>query len=85
MQRGGESTQRRGEAGGEASLHSPKVSAAEFAMYMKGIDFPADKNKILQTAKSNGAPENVISYMNRLPSRQYTRVTEIEQEFSKLK
>jgi len=74
-----------GQRGGEASLHSEKVSASEFAMYMKGVNFPASKQQIIQMAKSNGAPENVISFMNRIPEKQYTRVTEVEEEFSKLK
>ncbi len=74
-----------GPKGGEASLHSQKVSAAQFAQYMKGIGFPADKNQIVQTAKSNGAPENVMEFFNRLPSRQYHRANEVEQEFGKLK
>ena len=74
-----------GHMGGEASLHSEKVSAAEFAMYLKGIEFPADKKKVVSTAKSNGAPENVMQYLNHLPDKEYRRVTEIEEEFSRLK
>jgi len=74
-----------GPKGGEASLHSPNVSASEFAMYMKGIDFPANKQKLIDTAKSNGAPENVMKFMNKLPEREYHRANEVEEEFGKLK
>ncbi len=76
---------RGGEKGGQAALHSEKVSAAQFAQYMKGIDFPADKKKIVNQAKSNGAPENVMEFFNRLPDRSYERANEITEEFSKLK
>ncbi|MBI2868690.1 MAG: DUF2795 domain-containing protein [Chloroflexi bacterium] len=62
-----------------------KVSAAQMAMYLKGIDFPADKHKIIETARSNGAPEDVMMFFNRLPERQYSYPTEVEQEFGKLK
>ncbi len=76
---------RGGVKGGEAALHSTKVSAAQFAQYMKGIDFPADRKKIISVAKANGAPENVMAYMNRLPEREYNYPTDVEQEFGKLK
>jgi hypothetical protein len=74
-----------GHKGGEAALHSEKVSAAELAMYLKGIDFPADKKKIVSAAKSNGAPENVMQYLNNLPEKSYQYPTDIEQEFGKMK
>ena len=76
---------RRGESGGQSSLHSEKVSAAQFAQYMKGITFPARKKDIVNQAKSNGAPQNVMQYFNDLPDREYERANEIESEFGKLK
>lgn len=74
-----------GPKGGEASLHSPKVSASELALYLKGIDFPAGKMKIIETARSNGAPDNVMQFINRLPEREYHRANEVEHEFGKMK
>ena len=63
----------------------PHVSAAMLAQYMKGIDFPTDKETVISTAKSNGAPEEVMEYLNRLPERQYDYPTDVEQEFGKMK
>jgi len=80
-----ESFSSRGQKGGEAALHSQKVSAAQLQVYLKGINYPADRNKVVQTAKNNGAPENVMSFINRLPERQYTRPTDVEEEFGKMK
>ncbi len=79
------SMEERGEKGGEASLRSEKVSVAQLQMYLKGIDYPANKQKLIQTAKSNNAPENVMSFLNRLPEREYRAPTEVEQEFGKMK
>ena len=79
------STSTRGQKGGEASLHSEKVSAAQLQMYLKGIDYPASKHEIVQTARNNSAPENVMSFLNKLPERQYRAPTEVEEEFSKMK
>ena len=73
------------EKGGQASLHSENVSAAELQMYLRGVDYPASKKDLIDSAKSNNAPENVMSFMNDLPERTYNRPTEVEQEFSKIK
>ncbi len=79
------SMQGRGTSGGESSKWSQNVSASQLTMYLKNIDFPADKQQIIEAAKSNGAPEQVMQMLNRLPDKQYTRSNEIEQEFSKMK
>lgn len=78
-------TIRGGQKGGEASLRSAKVSPAQLAVYLKGIDFPAKKDEIVEHAKANGAPENVMSFLNRLPDRDYRLPTDVEEEFSKMK
>lgn len=76
---------RGGQKGGEAALHSQKVSAAQIQVYLKGMDYPVNKKQIVEHAKSRGAPENVMSYLNRLPERQYERPTDVEVEFGKMK
>ncbi|MDD5039144.1 MAG: DUF2795 domain-containing protein [Dehalococcoidales bacterium] len=73
------------EMGGQASMKSEKVSAAQIQVYLKGIHYPANKQQVVNQAKSNNAPENVMSFLRRLPDRQYSRPTEIEQEFGKMK
>ncbi len=75
----------KGQTGGESYFRSPNVSASDLTMYLKGVDFPADKQKIIDSAKSHGAPENVIQFLNRLPDKEYVRVTELESEFNKMK
>jgi len=55
------------------------------AQYLKGISFPANKQEVVATAQSNGAPENVMSFMNNITDKTYSRPTEVEQEFSKVK
>lgn len=74
-----------GPKGGEASLHSQKVSASQIQLYLKGMDYPSGKKGIVDKAKSNGAPDNVLSFLNRLPEKQYTRPNEVETEFGKMK
>ncbi|MBI2934617.1 MAG: DUF2795 domain-containing protein [Chloroflexi bacterium] len=69
---------------GRASLVSERVSAAQLQQYLKGMSYPADKKAIIARARSNNAPENVMSVLNQLPERSYSRPTEIEQEFGKM-
>ncbi len=76
---------RGGERGGRASLQSQKVSAAQIQVYLKGIDYPVNKEQLVQHSKSHGAPDNVMSFMNRLPERQYNVPTDVEREFGKMK
>ncbi len=76
---------RDGQKGGEAFMHSQKASAAQLEHYLKGIDFPTDRNTIISTARSNGAPESVMQYLNKLPEQEYDYPTDVEQEFGKMK
>lgn len=68
-----------------SSIFSEKVSASKLQLYLKGIDYPAGKEEILQTARDNNAPDNVISFLERLPEKQYNYPTDVEKEFGKMK
>ncbi len=82
----GETTTREaGEKGGRASMQSQKVSAAQWQGDLKGIDYPVNKQELVNHAKSRGAPENVMSFLNRLPDREYRFPTDVEEEFGKMK
>ncbi len=74
-----------GPKGGRAALHSEKVGAAQLQLYLKGIDYPASKQELLERARSNKAPDTVMSFLKRLPERRYNRANEVEQEFGKMK
>lgn len=71
--------------GGKESIFSEKVSASKLQVYLKGIDYPADKDELIETARNNNAPENVIAFLKRLPERQYQYPTDVEKEFGKMK
>ena len=73
------------ERGGEESLRSEKVSAAQIQVYLAGIDYPVNKQQLVDHAKMKGAPDNVMMWLNKLPERQYSRPNEVEHEFGKLK
>jgi hypothetical protein len=74
-----------GGTSGMESMSNQMKSATDVTTYLKGINFPADKQKIVDMVKSKGAPESVVQWLNKLPDRQYTNPTEVAQEFGKLK
>jgi Protein of unknown function (DUF2795) len=75
-----------GMEGGESMRsQATGMGASQVGMYLKNVNFPANKQKIVEMAKSAGAPENVLQMLNKLPDKQYTQQHEIEQEFSKMR
>ncbi len=61
------------------------MDTSQISMYLKNMEYPTDKQKIIDMAKSHGAPESVIMMLNKLPNKQYTRSSDVEAEFSKMK
>ena len=57
-----------------------KASPAAIERYIKGIHFPADKDDLLQKAKSNGAPQDVLNVLNRFTEKEYSSVVEVAKE-----
>ena len=74
-----------GSKGGVAAMESETISAAQLASYMKGIDFPADRRKLIDQARSNDAPDNIINVFKKLPDKEYQYPTDVEKEFGKMK
>lgn len=62
-----------------------KFSASAIQLFLKGVDYPANKQKLLQAAKTNGAPQNVIDVMNKLPDRSFNQANEVEEAFGQIK
>ncbi len=66
-------------------MQSEKVSAARIQVYLKGIDYPADKNELLDHAEENGAPDQVMDILRQLADKQYTSPADVEKEFGRIK
>ncbi len=70
--------------GGQESMHMPNIDPSQMTMYLKNMDFPADKQKIISMAKDKGVPENVVQWLNKLPNKQYSSSSDVENEFKKM-
>jgi hypothetical protein len=75
------------EKGGQASAQPGhgKISAAEIEKYVKGIDFPCDKNQLIQHAKSNNAPDEILDFMQDLPDQEYGSAVDVARGVSDVK
>ena len=52
------------------------ANPANVATYLKGIDYPAKKDDLVQYAKKNGAESEVIDE-NRMPEQEYGNIADV--------
>ena len=53
------------------------TSPAQVEKYLKGIDFPATLEDMIEHARENGAPEDVISLLEQMPDREYDSAADV--------
>ena len=47
------------------------VSPVAVEKHLKGIDYPASKQDLIQHAQGQDAPEEVIDLLNQMPEKEY--------------
>lgn len=53
--------------------HSP----SNILHHLKGIDFPADKDALVATAKKNDADKDILDVIRQLPDTQYQSMADV--------
>jgi hypothetical protein len=48
-----------------------KVNPIQLQKYLKGMDYPANKEDLLERAKEQGADRDVCSTLEQLPDEEY--------------
>lgn len=76
-------TSKAGQASAEAG-HG-KVSAAEVEKYVGGIDFPANKQELVEHARGKDAPREVLDLMENFPEREYGSANDVASAISEAK
>lgn len=59
-----------------ANVHTESPTR-ELAKHLEGIDFPANKQKIVEYARSKGANEEIVKGLNGLPDEEYTSMADV--------
>ncbi len=60
------------------------VNPIQVQKYLGGINYPASKKELLDTAKKKGADQNVMDTLNKLPDRSYDAPTDVTKAIGKL-
>jgi hypothetical protein len=74
---------RGGREEGEGISHrgagSPPIEAQKA---LKGMDYPAGKQEIIEKARENNAPQEVMQILEDLPEREFQNAADVSKEFS---
>jgi hypothetical protein len=54
-------------------------SASDIVHYLKGVEFPCDKQDLIDFAEDSNAPDEVLFILQDLPDQDYSSMTEIMQ------
>jgi hypothetical protein len=52
-------------------------STATIAQVLSGIDFPADKQKLVEYAQKNNAEREILDTINQMPESEYTSMADV--------
>lgn len=61
-----------------------KVSAAELQKYLKNVDYPLKKDKLITHAKKNGATLDVISVLQELPENEFNSPVDVSKAMGEI-
>jgi len=53
------------------------VSSYKISHYLEGVDYPAVKQDLINQAKKNNAPDDVIDSLNHLPNANYDNMVDL--------
>lgn len=54
-----------------------KVNPIQLQKHLKGVDYPASKQDLINHAKQQGADENGLAALQELPDEQYETPTDV--------
>ena len=55
------------------------VNPIQLQKYLKGIDYPADRDELAQTAESNGAPPEIVDALRSADKDTFDGPTAVQQ------
>lgn len=61
-----------------------KANPIQMQKYLKGMDYPASKQDLIEHAKKEGADETVRLTLERLPDEQYETPAEVSKAVGKI-
>jgi hypothetical protein len=59
------------------------VNPVQIQKFLKGVDYPANKQTLIENAKKLGADENVRESLEKLPDQEYDAPVDVSQALAK--
>lgn len=56
------------------------VNPIQVQKFLSGVDYPAGRDELVEHARGQGADENVVETLQRLPDRQYDGPNAVSKE-----
>lgn len=50
--------------------------------YLGGVDYPVNKDQLVEAAQGNGAPNEVLEVLRRMPQAEYKQPTDVTRAIS---
>ncbi len=57
------------------------VSPFHIEKYLKGMDFPAELDDLIEHARENDAPDEIIEMLEEMPDREYGSAADVARGF----
>jgi hypothetical protein len=61
-----------------------KVNPVQAQKFLRGVDYPASKGDLVKHAEQQGADENVLDVLRRIPDREYDGPNAVSKEISEV-
>ncbi len=61
-----------------------KINPIKLQKHLKGIDYPANKEKLIKHAQQHGADEQAISVLEQLPDEEFASPTKVSKAVSSM-
>lgn len=60
-----------------------KPNPVQMQRFLSGVDYPANRDELVERARSNGADDAVLSGLQALPDRSFDGPNAVSQAYSK--
>lgn len=61
----------------DQSSAQERPNPIEVEKHLKGIKFPANRDDLIEHARQNHAPEEVLSTLERMPDREFSNAADV--------
>ncbi len=81
---GSSKSQTQGRQGASGSQGSGSISPIQVEKFIKGIEFPCDKEDLIDCATANHAPADVLDLIEEFPEQEFNSPVDVARCFSQV-